>query len=665
MESREEAVNLRDKLGDDPRTTLAFLSPSGLGVKALVRVDPAPPCRATYKRAWAEAANEYRRYHADIDTTGSDPSRLCYVSHDPEAVYNGDADALNWLAAAGVGGKPPGKGDMFATTTTTTPAPVAATIGPEGVRRHPTVDEVRGWLARVALDDERVSQSLADRNGPPGEYGVWRTVMFAMKSWGGAVGDDVAREMFDEWAQTQPRYDAENNAKMWQAAAPQGGVTVKTLVHMARAAGPETASMEGREVDAGDKLSVQQAAEAVADAMRPDFQYTALRGWYGWTREGWRRDPESLAVERAAGVAMKKAGAAKGARASMVVTALRPLLEQPDEWDREPHIAGLPGGKVVDLATGTARPVERADLVTMSLGAQPDSRPPERWLRFLTETLGEERAAWLRAYMGYLVTGLTAEEVMLFLQGPPGTGKSTLTEVLRAAMGSYSVVVAGERATESAVGHHRQWLARCAGKRLVAVSEIPPKSRWSVELMDLAAGGLIEANFMRHDSFDFQAVAKVVINGNFRPVAPPGSGIWRRLALVEMTYQPPKPDKGLKRELQQELPAIVGDMVGHARRYLERGLPDMPRRMREATASYREESDDLLLWLADCCVLGAQHYAPAKELHDSFKSWQEDNGKEHVVTLTTFGRMLGDAGFGKERRGVKKTTVRIGLALKD
>ncbi|PWK19631.1 DUF3987 domain-containing protein [Xanthomarina spongicola] len=71
-------------------TYAAFISPSGNGIKIIVPV-------STSKEQHKEAYNQVVRYYEqalniDIDTSGSDISRLCFMSYDPECYFNSDAE---------------------------------------------------------------------------------------------------------------------------------------------------------------------------------------------------------------------------------------------------------------------------------------------------------------------------------------------------------------------------------------------------------------------------------------------------------------------------------------------------------------------------------------------------------------------------------------------
>ena len=89
-----DPVALRDKLARDKHTYFACLSPSGKGVKALVRIHPS----AERHPASFLAAQRYflDAYGVKLDTSCKDVSRACFACHDPDAVTNPQAELLEW-----------------------------------------------------------------------------------------------------------------------------------------------------------------------------------------------------------------------------------------------------------------------------------------------------------------------------------------------------------------------------------------------------------------------------------------------------------------------------------------------------------------------------------------------------------------------------------------
>jgi len=89
----EEIEALKNKLKNDEYITLLFVSPSGKGLKALIKI----PQEIENYRSYVEAFYEYihQKYpgiEKNTDTTTKDLSRACFVSYDPEAYFNPDPE---------------------------------------------------------------------------------------------------------------------------------------------------------------------------------------------------------------------------------------------------------------------------------------------------------------------------------------------------------------------------------------------------------------------------------------------------------------------------------------------------------------------------------------------------------------------------------------------
>ena len=83
-----------------PYIRLAFVSPSGKGIKAVVKVDPVPRNDMEHKGAWQACVDFFDdltdEYRFEIDTTGKDCSRLCYLAHDAHAIIHENVPAIEW-----------------------------------------------------------------------------------------------------------------------------------------------------------------------------------------------------------------------------------------------------------------------------------------------------------------------------------------------------------------------------------------------------------------------------------------------------------------------------------------------------------------------------------------------------------------------------------------
>ena len=97
LPTAEHAASLRDALAQDSHVQSAFISPSGRGVKALIAVEPVADA-LEHSEAFAKLAQHFvDQYGVDLDQSGKDVSRLCFVSHDAGAfIRTGTAARFKW-----------------------------------------------------------------------------------------------------------------------------------------------------------------------------------------------------------------------------------------------------------------------------------------------------------------------------------------------------------------------------------------------------------------------------------------------------------------------------------------------------------------------------------------------------------------------------------------
>jgi hypothetical protein len=100
----DRAASARDQLGKDRHIVAAWISPSGEGVKALMRI----PASGDDHEAAFLSAEKYvaDRYNYTIDKSCKNVNRNCFVGADPHLVFNFAAEILPITASSGAIEKP-------------------------------------------------------------------------------------------------------------------------------------------------------------------------------------------------------------------------------------------------------------------------------------------------------------------------------------------------------------------------------------------------------------------------------------------------------------------------------------------------------------------------------------------------------------------------------
>jgi len=229
---------LREKLWNDPHVFAVFVSPSGDGLKVLMRI---PPGIENFRRAFDTIQVYFRtKYNVEIDPACSDISRLCFVSFDPLLRWNEGALPIPLLSDEELGA------NEVRTASKKHPDARRSDSKPviRSVAKNNTSDRKTDKL--VELDKKVVQRFLDDHTDDndankvvsaleyidPSSENVWREVMMALKAtWG-----EDAWELADEWSAHGGGYDERENDKRWESFDddPDSGITLGTIFHYAK-----------------------------------------------------------------------------------------------------------------------------------------------------------------------------------------------------------------------------------------------------------------------------------------------------------------------------------------------------------------------------------------------------------------------------------------------
>lgn len=442
-------------------------------------------------------------------------------------------------------------------------------------------------------------------------------------------------------------------------------------------------SPEQRLAAAGARLIPPDAAPvSAAAAVPPEFSDDALAlaftarhadaalhvpdwgQWLRWDGCRWAKDTTLQVFNLARLVCRGEAARAGQRRGDLAIASAQKVAaverlarsdpahaRRSDDFDADPWVLNTPAG-VLDLRSGAMRAHARADLLTKVTGAAPGGECP-LWRGFLRDiTQGDDAlAAYLQRWAGYMLTGATREHAFLFAYGPGGNGKSVLVNTLAAAMGDYAVTAPMETFMASPGDRHPTDLAGLRGARLVVAQETEAgRVLAEARIKALTGGDRISARFMRGNFFEYTPAFKLVMTGNHRPVLRnPDDAMRRRLHLLPLTWHPPAPDPALPERLKQELPGILAWAVAGCLAWQREGL-GMPEAVREATAEYFGEQDQLAQWLEERCAPQRGAQTPSSALFRDWEAWSKARG-EVPGTAKAFSAEL-------ERHYAKKRTNR-------
>ena len=183
---------------------LAFMSPSGTGIKLVVHVSPTPQNAAEHTAAYNSVLAYFdtlsTQFNFSFDESGKDCSRLCYLAHDPHLIYAPHAGPILWDRDAYLAKR----SEKAKRTEKTTQI---AYEGPIDIKALGYID--------------------------PSDYDTWYKVGIACKNAG------VGFHVWDTWSSRDPKYGENSDGEMqrkWDSFTAQD-LTWGTVVHFATANG--------------------------------------------------------------------------------------------------------------------------------------------------------------------------------------------------------------------------------------------------------------------------------------------------------------------------------------------------------------------------------------------------------------------------------------------
>jgi putative DNA primase/helicase len=386
-----------------------------------------------------------------------------------------------------------------------------------------------------------------------------------------------------------------------------------------------------------------------------DYRITPGMGWMRCQDRLWARDDKLGRYDLAKEVCIKVAAhstletearritSAKTVQAVITLAQADPkLVVDASEWDCNQMVINTPGG-MIDLRTGEKR-LPGLDYVTQSTRGTPDSKLPcTAWLRFLDDVFMADKPMiqFIQRSLGYCITGDRREQALFFWFGLGANGKSVLIDLIQWLIGTYALKLPAGVLMQSKFERHPTELAQLRGKRLAVSSELDEGSYFAESLIkELTGDERLTARFMRQDFFEFTMTQKHIIVGNYKPRLRGGDpAMARRMLLVPFNakFEGDKRDPAMLERLKAEGPAIMAWIVQGAVDWHRDGL-QVPDIVRNASASYMADHDDVAEWIEECCL--RQGTSTASNLYASFSRWKQERG-EHAQSQQTWGSRIG------------------------
>jgi putative DNA primase/helicase len=343
------------------------------------------------------------------------------------------------------------------------------------------------------------------------------------------------------------------------------------------------------------------------------------------------------------------------------------ILVEHEQLDADPYLLNVRNG-TVDLRTGTLRPHDPADLITIQcpVAYDPDAQAPI-WKACLIRWQPDPTVRrYIRHRAGAGATGHPTETVDVDY-GSGGNGKSKFWGAIQHVLGDYAVVPHKSLLVAQRHEQHATVVARLFRKRLAVASETKAADELDDEqVKNLTGGDRLSGRRMREDPWEFNPTHTLVMFSNHKPaVKGRDEGIWRRLRLVpwEVTIPEDERDDNLAAKLEAEAPGILAWIVKGARYFLAKGLTP-PDAVRVATDAYRADEDTIGRFIRDVLHIG-DGWVMSVESKAELDAWCDEQGVEppRMNEIAEALRGLGCRDGGRKVMNAKRSTIWHGVSV--
>ncbi len=329
-----------------------------------------------------------------------------------------------------------------------------------------------------------------------------------------------------------------------------------------------------------------------------------------------------------------------------------------NEWDINPLLFGCKNG-VLELETAAFRSGKPEDYIKTIAPAEwkgIDS-PAPNWEKFLYEIFDndEELINYIQRVLGYSISGLTVEHIILILWGIGRNGKGTFIEIIKKVIGSLAGPIQAEmllrQTRPRSSANPSPDIMNLRGKRLVWGSETDEGRHLDIGKIKWLSGGdtLTGRHVHGKREVEFIPTHKIFLLTNHKPhISAEEYAAWERIFLIPFTLSfvdsPMKPnerkrDPYLTEKLFEESSGILAWLVSGFLIWSKEGL-NPPNIVKEATREYQKNEDIINQFLEECCEFNSKGRIQAQPFHTAYKRWCESNNYLPLKSRKFSERML-------------------------
>ena len=347
-----------------------------------------------------------------------------------------------------------------------------------------------------------------------------------------------------------------------------------------------------------------------------------------------------------------------------------------NEFDSNPHLRCVANG-VLDLRTGQLSPYDPDLLMSkrIDVSYKPGSARNNQLLRQVLSAMPEDAIDWAQVMFGQAMFGLQpSSSVVTFMHGSGSNGKSTIINLLKETMGTYSSELSKSafnfRSTDS-----KYALYQMRGVSQTILEELPKGVNLDIDtLKEIAGTETIVARGVCKDFITFENMLSVFVSTNHLPRVDTEDntdyGTQRRLIALPFPYRfvtaeihtrnPQPNDRMASSYLTQSistnkplLEAFLAWRVQGAVRWWKAGRDrseietTLPPSVIQATNRWLKTDSAIEEFLNEYITQKQGHCIPVSNAYSIYKEWADRNGYEKMNRATFSNRITNVEGISR------------------
>ncbi len=300
---------------------------------------------------------------------------------------------------------------------------------------------------------------------------------------------------------------------------------------------------------------------------------------------------------------------------------------------------------LLDLVTGETRPHTAAyfNATALPFAHDPAATCP-RWNAFLASVFPGDPASvtLLREWFGYVVSGRTDQQKMLYLVGSQRSGKGVIARTLTRLMGRENVAAPTLNGFATNFG-----LSSLIGKPLAVIADARSSPRVDTQLVVerlllITGEDALDVDRKNRPIWTGRLPTRLMMASNETPWFRDASGAIssRLLVLVFRESFLGREDHALEADLAAELPGILNWAQAGLTGLAARGRFTVPAASAEVMAEIGEETSPIQAFLTEACVTGPHLQVAVNDLMREWLAWHGGLVLDTRAERTKLGRQL-------------------------